>query len=331
VNAAVSESLEFHAGTLPQAWRPGAAYSFRVPELPDIEAYLTALAPRVAGQPLERVRMPSIALLRTVDPPLRAFEGLAVEGLRRLGKRVVFEFPEQHFLVFHLMVAGRFQWKPLGAPVPKKRAHGAFDFPTGSLLLTEAGTRKRATLHALRGEAALAALDPGGMEVLGCALEDFSEAMRRENHTLKRSLTDPHVFSGIGGAYADEILHRARLSPVKWSQRLTDEEIERLFDATHEVLVEWRERLCAEARDAWPEKVTAFRPEMAVHGRYQKPCPDCGAPVQRIVYASNETNYCAPCQTDGRLLADRALSQLLKKDWPRTLEEMERRRPAQRA
>ena len=302
-----------------------------MPELPDIEAYLVALEPRVVGQTLEKIRLPSIALLRSVEPPLREFEGLPVRELRRLGKRVVFGFDEERFLVFHLMVAGRFQWKKRGVAIPKKRAHGALDFPEGSLLLTEAGTKKRATLHAIRGEEALAALDPGGMEVIGCALEDFHTALVRENHTLKRTLTDPHLFSGIGGAYADEILHRARLSPVKWSQRLTDEEVERLFEATQEILVLWRDRLCAEAREAWPEKVTAFRPEMAVHGRFREPCPECGAPVQRIVYASNETNYCAACQTEGRLLADRALSQLLKKDWPRTLEEMEHRRPARSA
>ncbi|MDJ0788202.1 MAG: DNA-formamidopyrimidine glycosylase family protein [Myxococcota bacterium] len=302
-----------------------------MPELPDIEAYLVALEPRVLGQTLEKIRLPSIALLRTVEPPLRDFEGLPVRELRRLGKRVVFGFDEELFLVFHLMVAGRFQWKKRGVAIPKKRAHGALDFPKGSLLLTEAGTKKRSTLHAIRGEGALAGLDPGGMEVIGCALEDFRAALLRENHTLKRTLTDPHLFSGIGGAYADEILHKARLSPVKWSQRLSDAEVEQLFEATQEVLVLWRDRLCDEAREAWPEKVTAFRPEMAVHGRFREPCPECGAPVQRIVYASNETNYCAPCQTEGRLLADRALSQLLKKDWPRTLEEMEQRRPARSA
>jgi formamidopyrimidine-DNA glycosylase len=249
-----------------------------------------------------------------------------VLGLRRLGKRLVFAFEDELFLVLHLMIAGRLRWRKRGSKTPGRIGHAAFDFPNGTLILTEAGTRKRATLFAVRGEAALAAHDPGGLEVLGASPAEFAAALRRENHTLKRALTDPHLLAGIGNAYSDEILHRARLSPVALTQRLGDEEIARLHAATLETLRLWTERLRAETGDAFPEKVTAFRPLMAVHGRYRLPCPDCGAPVQRIVHAENETNYCARCQTGGKLLADRALSRLLKQDWPRTLEELEERR-----
>jgi formamidopyrimidine-DNA glycosylase len=298
-----------------------------MPELPDIECYLHALRPRTIGEPLERVRLESVSLLRTVEPPLERAHGRRVRELRRLGKRVVFGLEGDLFVVIHLMVAGRLQWRPAGAKLPGRRAHAGFDFPTGTLVLTEAGTKKRAMLHLLDGEAALAEFDPGGLEPLTCRESAFAERLASENHTLKRGLTDPHLFSGIGGAYADEILFRARLSPVKLTQKLGDGEAKRLFAAVKAVLEEWTERLIAEVGDGFPETVTAFRPEMAVHGRFREPCPACGAPVQRIVYASNETNYCAACQNDGRLLADRALSQLLKKDWPRTLEELEQRRP----
>jgi formamidopyrimidine-DNA glycosylase len=298
-----------------------------MPELPDLTLYLEALEPRITGQPLERARIASVSLLRSVDPPLSELEGRCVTALRRLGKRLVFGFEGDLFLVLHLMIAGRLRWKERGAKPPGKIGHAAFDFPTGTLILTEAGTKKRASLHAVRGEAALAAHDPGGIEPLECTLEAFAAALRRENHTLKRALTDPHLFAGIGNAYSDEILHRARLSPVALTARLADADLARLFDATRTTLREWIERLRTETGADFPEKVTAFRPEMAVHGRYREPCPACGAPVQRIVHADNETNYCARCQTGGKLLADRALSQLLKKDWPRTLEELEERRP----
>jgi formamidopyrimidine-DNA glycosylase len=266
--------------------------------------------------------------LKSVDPPISSFEGRKVRGLRRMGKRIVWELEDDHFLVFHLMIAGRFRWKPTGAAVPRKLGLAGFDFENGMLLMTEAGTKRRASLHCERGEQALAEHDRGGLEVLDCHLEGFRERLLRGNHTLKRALADPTLFSGIGNAYSDEILHRARLSPVRLTSKLGEDEIARLFDATRETLRLWIERLREQTGDAFPEKVTAFRPEMAVHGRYRQPCPDCGAPVQRIVYAANETNYCAPCQTDGKLLADRALSRLLKKDWPRSLEELEARRSA---
>ena len=297
-----------------------------MPELPDITTYIDALSARVVGQPLEKIRLVSISLLRSVDPPLSEFEGLPVRGLRRLGKRIVFEFDEERFLVIHLMIAGRLRWRPRGAKPPGRRGHAAFDFPDGTLLLTEAATKKRTTLHAVRGEAALAEHDPGGAEPLTCTLEAFTEALTRRNHTLKRALTDPRLLSGIGNAYSDEILHRARMSPVKLTQKLTADELETLYAATRDTLTWWTEHLRQETGDDFPEKVTAFRPEMAVHGRHGEPCPVCQSPVQRIVYASNETNYCATCQTGGKLLADRALSRLLKKDWPRTLEELEARR-----
>jgi len=297
-----------------------------MPELPDLTVYLEALAPRVLGQPLERVQLTSISLLRSVDPPLSEFHGRRVAGLRRLGKRLVFGFEGELFLVLHLMIAGRLRWKAHAAKPPGRIGHAAFTFPTGTLLLTEAGTKKRATLHALRGEGALAAHDPGGLEPLRCTLPEFSAALRRESHTLKRALSDPRLLSGIGNAYSDEILHRARLSPVALTRRLDDPVMARLFEAMRTTLTEWTERLRRQTGTGFPEKVTAFRPEMAVHGRYREPCPDCGAAVQRILHAEHETNYCARCQTGGWLLADRALSRLLKQDWPRTLEELEERR-----
>jgi formamidopyrimidine-DNA glycosylase len=299
-----------------------------VPELPDLTVYLEALESRILGEPLEDIRLASVSLLRSVDPPLAAFRGKRVVGLRRVGKRLVFVFEDELYLVLHLMIAGRLRWKERGAKPPGKIGHAAFDFPTGTLLLTEAGTKKRATLYAVRGEAALAAHDPGGVEPLACSLDEFAAALRRESHTLKRALTDPHLFAGIGNAYSDEILHRAQLSPVTLTRRLVDADVARLFEATRTTLTEWTARLRQQSGAVFPEKVTAFRPEMAVHGRYRQPCPVCGAPVQRIVHAENETNYCARCQTGGKLLADRALSRLLKEDWPRTLEELEERRPS---
>ena len=300
-----------------------------MPELPDVAAYLGALEPRIVGARLERVRLLTPFLLRSVDPPISAVAGRTVTGLRRIGKRLVIALDGELFLVLHLMIAGRLHWRLAGAKPPGKIGLAAFDFSTGTLVLTEAGTKKRASLDLVRGETALAAHDPGGIEVLDLDLAAFRAALTAENHTLKRVLTDPRVFSGIGNAYSDEILHRARLSPVKHSQALTDDEVRRLHEATRTVLAEWVARLRTQAGEGFPEGVTAFRPEMAVHGRYGKPCPDCGAPVQRIVYADNETNYCARCQTGGRMLADRSLSRLLHADWPRTLDEWEaRRRPA---
>jgi formamidopyrimidine-DNA glycosylase len=299
-----------------------------VPELPDVAVYLEALAPRILDARLERVRLLTPFLLRSVDPPVSAVAGKTVTGLRRLGKRVVVALEDELFLVIHLMIAGRLHWKPAGAKPPGKIGLAAFDFSTGTLTLTEAGTKKRASLDIVRGEAALHAHDPGGIEVIDADLAAFRGALTAENHTLKRVLTDPRVFSGIGNAYSDEILHRARLSPVKHSQALDDDEVRRLYEATRAVLSDWVERLRRAAGEDFPEGVTAFRPDMAVHGRYGKPCPECGAPVQRIVYADNETNYCARCQPGGRMLADRSLSRLLHADWPRTLDEWEaRRRP----
>ena len=297
-----------------------------MPELPDILAYLTALEPRVVGRKLESVRLGSPFLLRSVAPPLSAAEGRRVVGLERIGKRIVFALEGDLFLVLHLMVAGRLHWRKTGARVGGRGALAALDFEDGSLVLSEASTKKRASLHLVSGREALAAFDRGGIEPLETGEAAFREALARENHTLKRALTDPRLFSGIGNAYSDEILHRARLSPAKWTQRLSDEEASRLYAATRAVLEEWNARLGGSARAAFPEKVTAFREGMAVHGRYGKPCPDCGAPVQRIVYAENESNYCAVCQTEGRLLADRAMSRLLRGDWPKTLEELEERR-----
>jgi formamidopyrimidine-DNA glycosylase len=300
-----------------------------VPELPDVTVYLEALERRILGARLERVRLLTPFVLRSVDPPLSAATGKAVVGFRRLGKRIVIGLQDDLFLVIHLMIAGRLHWRPAGARPPGKISLAAFDFSTGTLILTEAGTKRRASLEVVRGETALREHDPGGIDVFTAPLDAFQSALTAENHTLKRVLTDPRVFSGIGNAYSDEILHRARLSPVKQSQSLDAEEIRRLWEATRTVLTEWIERLRQEAGEDFPEGVTAFRPAMAVHGRYGKPCPDCGAPVQRIVYADNETNYCARCQTGGRLLADRSLSRLLHRDWPKTVDEWEaRRRPA---
>ena len=297
-----------------------------MPELPDVTAYLDALAPRILGARLERVRLLTPFLLRSVDPPVSAVTGRTVTGLRRIGKRVVVALEDDLFLVIHLMIAGRLHWKEAGARPPGKIGLAAFDFSTGTLTLTEAGTKKRASLDVVRGETALRAYDPGGIEVLDVELDTFRQALTAENHTLKRVLTDPRVFSGIGNAYSDEILHAARLSPFRMSQSLSAEESRRLYEATCATLRAWIDRLREQAAGEFPGKVTAFHDEMAVHGRYGKPCPRCGSPVQRIVYAANEANYCAMCQTDGRLLADRALSRLLKKDGPRTLEELERRR-----
>jgi formamidopyrimidine-DNA glycosylase len=297
-----------------------------MPELPDIHLYLGALRTRIVGRVVEKVRLASPFLVRSIAPPLSIVEGRQVIGLHRLGKRVVFELEGEVFLVFHLMIAGRFKWRPPGAKIPGRLGLLALDFDNGTLLMTEAGTQKRASLHVVDGWDGLAAHDPGGLDVLASTPETFAAALRATNHTLKRALTDPHIFSGIGNAYSDEILHAARLSPFKQTQALDDDEVRRLFHATRATLEGWIERLQTEAGDAFPEKVTAFHPGMAVHGRYGQPCPVCGAPVQRIVYAANEANYCATCQTGGRLLADRSLSRLLKDDWPRTLEALERRK-----
>jgi formamidopyrimidine-DNA glycosylase len=297
-----------------------------VPELPDILLYLRALEPRIVGRRIVGVRLASPFLLRSVNPPLSTIEGRRVVGLRRLGKRVVIEAEGELFLVFHLMIAGRFRWKPPRAPIPGKIGLFAIDFENGTLILTEAGSKRQAALHVVQGTEALMQHDPGGLEVLDTPLSVFAETLRRGNHTLKRALTDPHLFSGIGNAYSDEILHAARLSPFKQTASLSDDEIRRLYDSTRTTLLQWTARLQREAGDEFPEKVTAFREGMAVHGRYRQPCPDCGAPVQRVVYAANEANYCANCQTGGRLLADRSLSRLLREDWPRTLDELERKR-----
>jgi formamidopyrimidine-DNA glycosylase len=305
-----------------------ACYHSGVPELPDIEIYIESLESRILGRTLTRIRIAGPSLLRSVDPPVEAAEGRRVASLRRIGKRIAIGLDGEIFLVVHLMIAGRLRWRPRGAALARRGGLAAFDFEGGTLLLVEAGSKRRATLHVVRGEAALAAHDPGGLEPLCCDLASFATRISAENHTLKRTLTDPRILSGIGNAYSDEILHRARLSPVRLSQKLSADEIERLWRASRDTLVAWTERLRSETGDAFPEKVTAFRDGMAVHGRFGKPCPDCGAPVQRIVHAANETNYCAACQTGGRLLADRALSRLLHEDWPRTLEELESRRSA---
>ncbi|HEV8630912.1 MAG TPA: DNA-formamidopyrimidine glycosylase family protein [Thermoanaerobaculia bacterium] len=303
-----------------------------MPELPDVVVYLEALAPRVLGQPLLRARLASPFLLRSVRPPLSSAEGRRVIGLRRLGKRLVFALEGELFLVLHLMIAGRLRWKPAAgasaapAAVPGKVGLAAFDFPTGTLLLTEASAKKRAGLHLVAGEAGLAAHDRGGLEVLDATAEAFRAALTAETHTLKRALTDPRILSGIGNAYSDEILHRAQLSPFKRTTDLTGEESAALLAAAQAVLGEWTDRLRAETGEGFPEKVTAFRSGMAVHGRYGQPCPRCGTPVQRILYAANEANYCPTCQTGGRLLADRVLSRLMKEDWPRTLEELEEKK-----
>ena len=294
-----------------------------MPELPDVETYVSCLAPRVVGQRLERIRLLRPFVLRSVTPPLDDASGRSAQSVARLGKRVVIGLAGDLFLVLHLMIAGRLRWRERGKAIPKKLGLAAFDFSGGTLLMTEAGSIKRAALHLAEGMAGLQAHDRGGLEPLEADLAAFRAALTRENHTLKRSLTDPRLFSGIGNAYSDEILHAAGLSPLALTQRLTDTEIGRLHAATQQTLRDWTGRLQREAGDGFPEKVTAFRDGMAVHGRYGKPCPACGGPVQRIVYASNESNYCPACQTGGRLLADRALSRLLKRDWPRTLEELE--------
>jgi formamidopyrimidine-DNA glycosylase len=297
-----------------------------MPELPDVVAYIEALRPRVVGARLEAIRLLHPFVLRSVEPPITEVVGRTVVGLRRLGKRLVLELEGERFVVLHLMIAGRLHWKAPGARGPGRIGLAALDFPTGTLILTEAGSKRRAGLHLVRGAAALAEHDRGGLEVLDADLPAFRTALLSERHTLKRALTDPRLFSGIGNAYSDEILHRARLSPVTLTSQLGEEGIARLYEATRAVLQEWSDRLSRDAAERFPEGVTAFREGMAVHGRFGKPCPVCGASVQRIVYVENETNYCAGCQTGGRLLADRALSRLLRADWPRTLEELEERR-----
>jgi formamidopyrimidine-DNA glycosylase len=299
-----------------------------VPELPDVTVYVEALERHVAGRVLERARLASVSLLRSVEPPLATAEGRRVLRASRIGKRIVLSLEGELHLVLHLMIAGRLRWKERGAAIPAKRAHAAFDFENGTLLLTEASAKKRATLHVVRGAEALSSHDPGGLEVLEADLAAFRGALARESHTLKRALTDPTLFSGIGNAYSDEILHRARLSPLKRTGQLAEAESAALFEAARAVLREWTERLRREVGDGFPEKVTAFREGMAVHGRYREPCPECGAPVQRILHGESEFDYCARCQTGGRLLADRALSRLLREDWPRTLDELEARLPA---
>lgn len=292
-----------------------------MPELPDIVLYLEQLAPRVLNQTLQRIVIRSPFVVRSVDPPLSDAAEKRVTGLRRIGKRVVFELEGGLFLVVHLMIAGRFRWKPPGTKPPGKLGLASFEFPSGGLLLTEAGTRRRASIHLLSGEDRLRELDRGGLEVLQADENSFAARLLSESHTLKRALTDPRLFSGIGNAYSDEILHRARLSPLNLTGKLTDSEVTRLYQAARSTLEEWIVKLRQESGDNFPEKVTAFREGMAVHGRYRLPCPDCGSPVQRIRYAENETNYCARCQTGGRLLADRAMSRLLKQDWPRSIDE----------
>jgi formamidopyrimidine-DNA glycosylase len=296
-----------------------------MPELPDLSAYLTALEPRVVGRPIQAVTLARPFFLRSVEPPLEAAIGRRVTGLRLLGKRIVFGLEEDLYLVLHLMIAGRLRWRDPGTRPKSKVDQATIDFPDGTLLITEAGSRKQASLHVVRG-ASLADHDPGGIDVFRADVPTFADALRRETHTVKRTLTDPTVFSGIGNAYSDEILHAARLSPLKLTDALSDREIRVLHEATIATLRTWIDRLTAEAREAFPEKVTAFRPDMAVHGRYGKPCPVCATPIQRVVFARNEMNYCPSCQTGGKLLADRALSRLLAKDWPRTLEELEARR-----
>ena len=299
-----------------------------MPELPDIAAYLTALESRVLGQPIERIRFNSPFLLRTAQPPIASAEGKMVHGLRRIGKRIAIGVEDNLWLVLHLMIAGRLHWRPRGTKLAGRGMLAAFDFPAGSLVLTEAGTKHRASLHLLVGEDGLRSIDPGGSEVFSSDLDSFRAALTAENRTLKRALTDPRILSGIGNAYSDEILHAAKLSPVTLTHRLQEADWKNLFCATRETLQVWIDRLRAEAKQSFPENVTAFREGMAVHGRYGKPCPRCGEPIQRIRYADNETNYCAHCQTGGKVLADRSLSRLLGSDWPRTLEELEAlRRP----
>ncbi len=294
-----------------------------MPELPEIVAYLDALEPRVLGEQLQRVRVSSFSLMKTFDPPIDDANGRTVVGLERIGKRIVLKLDGDRALVIHLMVAGRLHWEPPGKAIPRKYGQAAFDFADGTLMLTEAGTKRRASLHYVAGEDALRALDPGGSEVIGSTLQEFSEGLLAERHTLKRALSDARYLSGIGGAFADEILHRAKLSPLQMNTNLDEEEIARLHDAAVTSLTEWIEIRRADTGDGFPKKVTAFHPKMAVHGKYGEPCPVCKAPIQRIVYASRETNYCPGCQTGGKILADRSLSRLLKDDWPSTLEELE--------
>ncbi|MGH9203181.1 MAG: Fpg/Nei family DNA glycosylase [Vicinamibacterales bacterium] len=310
-----------------------------MPELPDIELYIHALRSRIVGQRLERVRLASPFLVRSVEPPLDQVFGRIVRGLRRIGKRIVWELDDGLFLVIHLMIAGRFRWYPTTPEAATSKSRGrtagpikapgkvglaAFEFSNGTLILTEAGSERRASMHVVHGESQLAELDPGGIEVLTSCVDEFGEALTRENHTLKRALTDPHVFSGVGNAYSDEILHAAKLSPMQLTSRLTKGEVARLHTATVSTLIAWRDRLIAETGEGFPEKVTAFREGMSTHGRFGQPCPVCATPIQRIRYASNEANYCPTCQTGGKLLADRAMSRLLKQDWPRSLGEMDR-------
>lgn len=301
-----------------------------VPELPDVAAYISALEPRVVGQTIESVAVASVSLLRTADPPPSSLVGHTVRELRRIGKRIAFGLDGDIWLVLHLMIAGRLHWRPPGAKLSGRNQLAAFGFPEGTLVLTEAGSKRRAQLHILRGAAGLRSLDAGGIDVFASTIDEFRQALTAENHTLKRSLTDPRILSGIGNAYSDEILHAAKLSPIAQTRKLTSEEWQRLYDATRATLRLWIDRLRGEAKDAFPQQVTAFRKDMAVHGRHKQPCPRCGAPVQRIRYADNETNYCANCQTGGVLLADRSLSRLLKGDWPKTLAELEEPVPLRR-
>jgi formamidopyrimidine-DNA glycosylase len=293
-----------------------------LPELPDITVYIESLEKRILGHALEQIRITNPFLVRSVEPPIRDTTGKRVTEIRRIGKRIAIGLEDDLWIVIHLMIAGRFRWLARGAKVPGKLGLAAFDFDDGSLILTEAGSTRRASVTVVKGEEALQSIDRGGVEPLECSLEEFAGQLRKENHTIKRSLTDPTLFSGIGNAYSDEILHRARMSPLRLTSKMTDDEIARLFDATQTTLREWIERLREDARDDFPKNVTAFREEMAVHGRYGKPCPVCSTPVQRIRYASNETNYCPRCQTEGRLLADRAMSRLLKQDWPKSIDEL---------
>jgi formamidopyrimidine-DNA glycosylase len=293
-----------------------------MPELPDVTVYVELIAAKTVGRTIDRVRVASPFVVRSVDPPVSTAEGKTVRDVRRIGKRIAIGLDDDIWVVIHLMIAGRFRWLSPGAKIPGRLGLAAFDFENGTLLLTEAGTQRRASITLVRGQEALDAIDRGGVEPLEIDEATFADQLKKENHTLKRSFTDPTLFSGIGNAYSDEIFHRARISPIKLTSRLTDEEISRLYSATRDVLVEWTNRLRSEAGGEFPKKVTAFHDEMAVHGRYGKPCPVCGSPVQRIRYASNETNYCARCQTEGRLLADRALSRLLKQDWPKSIDEL---------
>ncbi|MGD8779424.1 MAG: DNA-formamidopyrimidine glycosylase family protein [Ignavibacteria bacterium] len=294
-----------------------------MPELPDITIYIERLKCFIQSKPLEKVRVLSPFFLRTAVPPIRSVEGMKVQDIERLGKRIVFVMEEEYFFVLHLMVSGRLHWEEKGCKIAAKKGLAAFDFENGSLLVTEVSTKKRASLHLVKGREELNKFDRKGLEVLNTTLDEFKEAIMSESHTLKRTLTDPTILSGIGNAYSDEILHRAKLSPILLTKKITDKEIEKLFEATKEILTEWTDRLRKETGDGFPKKVTAFRKEMSVHGKYEKPCPVCGTTVQRIRYSTNETNYCPTCQTEGKLLADRALSRLLKSDWPRTLDELD--------